>query len=322
MYINQIFKLTMVLDTNKFNRIFSDYNLLETDGDEYIDPSLAHKGITILYRNSQYKKKVSLIVNSALVLKEKKPDVHKLIHKLEKRIDEYFRGKYSLRDFMLAELTLVADIDVGSQDAVDTYIRVIQRIGKVKGFSPACYENFDEDTSFCLEGNSNGISFFLYNLREAAANNLNSGSPHKAFLKDSKGILRSEVRLTSKAIHAYSDTDNVTRQILELTGKSAEIFMNTFVQIVPYGDFYKKKDADDIVRQKVSDLPLRRKMLRLIGLIPEKKSLLLAQKAMSYREPNKLLIAFADIGVSPITISKRMDVKYLPSLYSYLDNSH
>lgn len=43
MYINQIFKLTMVLDTNKFNRIFSDYNLLETDGDEYIDPSLAHK---------------------------------------------------------------------------------------------------------------------------------------------------------------------------------------------------------------------------------------------------------------------------------------
>ena len=100
MYINQIFKLTMVLDTNKFNRIFSDYNLLETDGDEYIDPSLAHKGITILYRNSQYKKKVSLIVNSALVLKEKKPDVHKLIHKLEKRIDEYFSGKYSLRNFM------------------------------------------------------------------------------------------------------------------------------------------------------------------------------------------------------------------------------
>ena len=98
--------------------------------------------------------------------------------------------------------------------------------------------------------------------------------------------------------------------------------MNTFVQIVPYGDFYKKKDADDIVRQKVSDLPLRRKMLRLIGLIPEKKSLLLAQKAMSYREPNKLLITFADIGVSPITISKRMDVKYLPSLYSYLDNTH
>ncbi len=39
MYINQVFKLSMVLDTNKFNLIFSSHNLLETDGEEYIDPS-------------------------------------------------------------------------------------------------------------------------------------------------------------------------------------------------------------------------------------------------------------------------------------------
>ena len=325
-HLHQVFKLSMVLDTNKFDRIFSNHNLLETDGEEYIDPSLAHKGITILYRNSQYKKKVSLIVNSAVILKGKEMDAHKLIHKLQKRISEYFCSRYSLEDFALAELVLAADINVGDQDTVNAYIRVIQRIGKVKGFSPACYEDFDEDSSFCLAGNSNGSSFFLYDLRAAMANGFNGKLVPKdrnTVLRDAKGILRTEVRLrTPKAICAYSDKCNTSGQIIDLLGRDTEIFMSVFAQIVPYGDFYKKKDADDIVRQRVNDLPLRRKMLRLLGLVPEKKSLLLAQKAMNYREPNKLLIAFADIGVSPVTISKRADAKHLPSLYSYMDDIH
>ncbi len=71
MYINRVFKLTMILDTNEFESIISKHTLLETDGGEYIDPSLAHKGITVLYRDSQYKKKVTLVVNCALVLKGK-----------------------------------------------------------------------------------------------------------------------------------------------------------------------------------------------------------------------------------------------------------
>lgn len=325
MYINQILTLSMVLDTNKFNRIFSSHNLLETDGEEYIDPSLSQKGIIVLYRDSQYKKKVKLIVNSVVVLKGKDMDTHKLVHKLQKRISEYFGGRYNLEDFILSELALVTDIDVGSQDAVADYIKVIQRIGKVKGFSPAHYEDFDEDSSFCLDGNSNGIKFFLYDLRVAMANGLNSKldpNARNTIFRDARGILRSEVRLTTlKAIGTYSSESNTTSQILSLLGKSKEVFMSAFVQVIPFGDFYKKKDADTIVRQRVKDLPLRRKMLRLIGLIPEKKSLLLAQKAMSYREPNKLLIAFADVGVSPITISKRANVKYLPSLYSYMDSA-
>lgn len=323
MYVNQVFTLSMVLDTNKFDRIFSNHNLLETDKEEYIDPSLTHKGIVVLYRNSQYKKKVSLIVNSAVMLKGKSLDAHKLIHKLRKRIGEYFGGRFDLEDFTLSESALVTDINVGSQDAVTAYIKVIQRISKVKGFSPVRYEGFDEKSSFCLEGNSNGVSVLLYDLRAAMANGLNNKHVLKernTIFHDTSGVLRSEVRLTTpKTICAYGGKSNVSSQILALLGKSEEIFLSAFVQVIPYGDFYRKKDADELVRQRVKDLPLRRKMLRLIGLIPEKKSLLLAQKAMSYREPNKLLIAFADIGVSPVTISKRADVKYLPSLYSYMD---
>lgn len=59
-------------------------------------------------------------------------------------------------------------------------------------------------------------------------------------------------------------------------------------------------------------------MLRLLALIPEKKSLYLAQKAMNCRNVEKVMEGFAKINLSPVTISKRHDVKHLENLYLYL----
>lgn len=60
MYINQIFELSMVLDNKRFHKVFKHvYNkdgYMEKKEDEYIDLSLERKGITIIYRDSQYKK--------------------------------------------------------------------------------------------------------------------------------------------------------------------------------------------------------------------------------------------------------------------------
>ena len=56
----------------------------------------------------------------------------------------------------------------------------------------------------------------------------------------------------------------------------------------------------------------------LVELIPDKKSLLLAQKALNYRRIDKVMKAFFDIEVAPITISKRHDIKKLDNLYEYM----
>lgn len=58
--------------------------------------------------------------------------------------------------------------------------------------------------------------------------------------------------------------------------------------------------------------------MRLVALIPEKKSVYLAQKAMNCRNMEKVMKAFAKINLSPVTISKRLDVKWLMSVYEYL----
>ena len=141
----------------------------------------------------------------------------------------------------------------------------------------------------------------------------------KSVIGEGRGILRTEVQLTKqRAVRAYADTADVSGQMAELLTNRQDIFMDTFSHAIPFGDFYKKDKAMEIVRKEVGDAVLRRKMLRLLSLIPEKKSLHLAQKAMNCRDIHKVMEMFAKINVSPITISKRQDAKYLKNLHSVI----
>lgn len=88
----------------------------------------------------------------------------KLIQKLEQCVCDYFGFKYNLNDFNLKRMILLTDIDVGSREKVSAYINVLKRIGKVKRFSPPSYDCLADDSGFCLEGNSNGIQFLIYDL--------------------------------------------------------------------------------------------------------------------------------------------------------------
>lgn len=329
MYLNQIIELSMVLDNDKFQKVltkaYNQADYVDENGNEIIDQSLASKGIVVTYRDSQYKKKVKLIVNTSLVLNFETLAPDRLIRKLEKRISEYFHLEYQLEDFTLSGMMLMSDINVGSPDHVSSYIKVLQRIGKVRGFTPSSFEGIDESITFCLDGNSNGTQFLLYDLTGAIAEcHRHTGSNQKKLkpiIEKSEGILRAEVRLTKpKAIHAYTDETDVAVQIAELVKNSQDIFLDIFTRIVPFGDFYKKDKAAELIQSQVSDSVLRRRMLHLLMLIPEKKSLLLAQKAMNYRRIDNVMKAFEEINISPITISKRHDVKHLECLYTYLSD--
>jgi len=319
MYLNRVFELSMVLDSDKFDEVFSEFYGGDDYADEdeyYVDRSLSPKGITVKYRASQYKKKVRLIADAAAITGGAITDADKLVRKLEKHIDKYFDSNYQLEDFTVSGLTLTTAIDVGSRENVSAYLKVIQRIGKVKGFSPASFECLDDDDSnFCLRGNSNGIDFLLYDLEQVAASQMEIAESSQKY----KGILRVEVRLTKpKAIQKYSVAYGTAEQIIDLSERCQDVFMSVFVRVVPFGAFYKKKEAAEIICSKISDNVLRRRMLKLLALIPEKKSLLLAQKAMAYRHPDELLVEFAKINLSPVTISKRQDIKQLNNLYDLL----
>ena len=315
----------MILDTDQFQRIFDNkVGYLKELDDEYLDTSLAAKGITIIYRNSRYKKKVRVLVNTAVIV-DNPFDTDKLIRKLDKRISEYFDHGYALEDFTLSGVTLTVDINVGSREKVSDYLKVLQRVGKVKGFSPVNYDCFDDKTSFCLSGNSNDTDFLLYDLEAAVMGQLRSADASRKQLhsvsEQTRGILRAEVRLTKpKAIREYTDATDVLGQIVDMMKNSTDAFMDTFARVIPFGDFYKMDAAVEIVRSEVKDNTMRRRMLRLLALIPEKKSIHLAQKAMNCRNIDEVMKAFAKINLSPVTLSKRHGVKHLECLYGYILN--
>jgi hypothetical protein len=322
--VKTLFELSIVLDSEKFEKLFERAACHvvspDEDGDEYVDESIAAKGITIIYRDSQYKKRIKLVIDQDVLMAGEKLGSEKLIHKLEKRIANYFSEKYMLDDFALTGMTLTEDIDVGSHDNVAAYLRALRRIGKVKGFSPIKYEALDGVQSFCLEGNSNGMAFLIYDLEALIGRQRGGGSsnPEPAH-EQSKGILRAEVRLQkAKAVRIYSDRIYASEQIAALASMKKDVFLDTFMRVVPFGNFYKKGTAVEIVRKEIQDHALRRRMLRLLALIPEKKSLHLAHKEMQYRNVDKLMTAFAKINLSPVTLSKRHLVKSLHNLYTYL----
>jgi len=251
-----------------------------------------------------------------------KPDPDKLIRKLEKRVNNYFNNKYQLDDFELSGMELTTDIDVGSSEKVYAYLKVLRRAGKVKGFTPLKDDLLDCGTSLCFDGNSNDIRFMLYDLEALLSEQANEdyfNIGQKFIPEDCEGLLRAEVVLMKpKAIRGYTNKTSISKQIADLHDNRQQIFLDTFLRIVPFGKFYKKNKAEEVIRTKVKDATIRRKMLQLVELIPEKKSLLLAQKALNYRRIDKVMKAFFDIELAPITISKRHDIKKLDNIYNYL----
>lgn len=323
MYTNIIFELSMVLDNDKFQKLLRRANIKNDyfkEDDEYTDLSLAHKGITVKYRDSTYKKKIRVFINTGMIANSDNIEPNKVSRKINKRINEYFDCKYRIDDFSLSGIILIKDIDVHSHKNVSEYIKVLRRIGRVKGFSGLTDERLDEIDNFCLEGNSNGILFMVYDLDKMCRKQIkNNGMRANPGTKSAEGILRAEIHIDNpKAIRGYAGAVDMSDQIVEVLKKNKDIFLEIFVRIVPYGDFYKKDKAVEIVRSEVKDIRLRRKMLRLLALIPEKKSLYLAQKAMNYRNVEKIIGAFAEIDVSPVTIGKRQDIKYLANIYGFL----
>jgi hypothetical protein len=262
-----------------------------------MDNRLSDDGMVVLYRDSQYRKTVSIKISCSNTAVN-----GKLVGKWNQVLMEYFNSCYTICDFTLSGVTMTADIDVGSSEKVGTYMNLFKKVGRVKGFLPVMNDRVNEATSFCLEGNSNGIGFYIYDL----GNN--------------EGILRTEIQLKKpKAIRLYTDKYEIGEQMIDLADKSSENFRDIFLKIIPPGNYYKKEQAVEIICKNVKKSIIKRRMLRLIDLIPEKKSIYLAKKEMNYRSMDRVMEAFAEINLSPITIGRRWGDECLEGVYGMLN---
>lgn len=290
----------------------------------HVDEALSSCGIKVEYHDNFSRYRIKFIVNPSKVLggddvpKLWKPtdrNIKVLIRTLKAHIKDYFESEYMLNDFSLTRIDFTANVDVGNRENVSNYIKVLYNLGRVKGFAPKYKKSdkrIDRTLSFDLKGKSRNIEFSAYD-KEAQSKK-----------KAAKGILRIEIRLMKVEVKNESD---IAKQIKQLSKRSKEIFMNFFQMVVPRGDYYCRKQVailiEDNIAKIVTDKRARENMLgkmnELLELIPIKKSLYLAQKAMNYRHIDRVMETFAELNVSPVTLSKNMKMKHLKSLYSYME---
>ena len=309
------FELTLNCTSDRFDKLKNKHRP-SPHGSYLIDNALTDKGALVEYHDYVHKKRIKLIINTAVLFgnddvrklwKSTGDNVSKLLRKLEKRIDRYFDSKYTLDDFVLARADFGVNINVGDRNTVAEYIRALKNIGRAKGFKLAHDNRAPANSSYFLKGNSNGLEFTVYDLEAAAER------------KEAKGMLRAEVRLVKHSpIRNNTRETETSKQLKRLAADSEDIFMDTFIHVVPFGDYYKKADVVGMIRSYVPSKKTREKMLRLVELVPVKKSLHLAIKTMNDRNIDKVLQVFDTLNMSPVTLSKRQDVNYLRTLYYYL----
>ena len=328
MIVPHTLELTMDADKDTFHRWRDSVRGNMTYNDiENKDFALVKDGVTVWYHKTEFKTKIKLHVNPSKALglddlvklwKPSHKNIVDFLTTLDELIGSYFDDEYGIKDFKLTRIDFTKNIHLDDSKKVSAYIRFMHNIRKVKGFSPKDwrhYEDYDEDLSFDLEGNSNGVEFTAYD-KAAALRNQNE---KKERLEKAKGILRVEVKLTTqKAIRGYTDEVNTVDRIGKLCEQSKEIFLETFFRVMPFGDLYRKDKVVKIVQENVTDKHLKRKMLRLVELIHKKKSLYLAQKELNDRNIDRIMEEFYKHNVSPVCISKRHDIKHLKSLYTFI----
>jgi len=295
--------------------------------EEHKDFAFSKDGMIVWYHKTEFKTKIKLHVNPSKVLelddliklwKPNEKNIAESLTKLDELVDSYFNSEHEIEDFRLTRIDFTKNVRLDDEEKVSAYIKALYNIRKVKGFSPKygrSEEWYDDDNSFDLEGNSNGVEFTAYDKAAALKNRKEKAER----IEKAKGLLRLEVKLTTqKAIRSYTDEDNTVKRIIDLCKQSREIFMDTFLRVVPFGDLYKKDKVVKIIHENVTDKYLKRKMLLLLDLIPKKKSLHQAQKALNDRNIERILEEFYRHNVSPVTLSKRHKVKHLKSLYTFL----
>ena len=115
MQIKSILELTLGLDKERFRKIFIKMcGKKRRDDEKYIDYSLDSEGITIAYRNSQYKKRITFTVDPSGAINYDNLDesLPKFIRNLDRAVTKYFNAKYELKDFALSKMILSTDIDL------------------------------------------------------------------------------------------------------------------------------------------------------------------------------------------------------------------
>ena len=234
-----------------------------------------------------------------------------------------FGEDYSINNLELYRVDYCINVDVGSPENVREYIKQLYRTDMKKGYKLVVPSSTDFDTEkgFTARNTIAGMEISFYDKQKQ----LDQRSYDS---EQADGILRVELRLlTRKAVNQHTPgcRDNRERVAYCMNSSRQEI-LDIVRLILPDGDYYTIKKAYAIVKKEVKKVKLRERMTELLKLTRKYSGVRKAKEKLFDRCPrlrhdyfDKMMVEFERIGLNVVTLDKDSEVKWLPSLYDYLE---
>lgn len=294
--------------------------------------SYANRGVRIKFIPNNYKPHFAFIINLREVLENGNlvdlidpVDVEEAINQVNGMIVNFFGVCHNIDTLKLCRIDCCVNISVGSQEAVDTYLKLLNyKLGNAKGYK---VKNINSPNRYCknefrAENGKSGIVLSIYN-KMAQLLSIN----RKAEAERAEGILRLEVQLkrhstiTQLLSQELSNSEIIKRAVLH----SREIISMVLFKVIPRGNYHKLDDAIELVNCNIARKKMRQRMIRLLEFSSKLHSISLAKDKL-FSEDKKLsegyyrdmLAEFSDLNLNIVTLGRRCKFSYLKGLGEFI----
>lgn len=229
------------------------------EGDRYLSIlQYSESGIRIRFFQDSYKPHFKFIVNLREVLETgnlvdliDKDNFDWALDKAYEMISGFLEGKYNTYHLKLCRIDLCANIDVGSQEAVDTYLRLLNyKSGSRNGYK---IQNINSPNGYCknefrAENKREGIAVSIYNKKAQLLDIRREKEAERA-----EGILRVEVQLKRRStVKQFFPGSSINVAVKRAFLHSRETIAYILDKAITLGYYYKLSDAIELVTTNVS----------------------------------------------------------------------
>lgn len=329
-------ELRMYLDPQNYEMLYSKlYNLsrgnnrVEKDDFATYFYCFRGQGIELRMREEKYRQylAVKLSLNCLQNGKEsveliKHEDIPNALDTANSKLTSLLGEGYSLERFELWRVDFCVNLNVESQENVTAYIDQMYKTQFKKAYKTRGLKKpkINKELGFTAIKDADS-EIAVYDKYQVLLSHNDSQA------EQAKNILRVEFRLLNRrTVDKYIKESGVRNKIMRAAVESENIIVGFMERFCMNADYYKFKKAKKIVSSFVeSDKKLEGRMLRMLELTARlhgvhlaKKALMNEDKKLSHRYFTKMMEGFSEIGVNVVTLGKKSEVKYLPSLFRYL----
>lgn len=237
-------------------------------------------------------------------------------------VGEFGEG-YSIDELELYRVDQCINVKVDNDDNVREYISLMYRSEMKKSYCILADDSpdFDISRSCTVRNKTEGLEVSFYDKKEEL-------EQRNEVSEQAEGILRVELRILKRKPLELQTPECMTNRdrVAHCMNASRNSILNMAHKLMLNADYYPYKKACARVKKLIASKKLRKRMLDMLRLTKEERSVRKAKERLLKLHPkirheyfNNMIAQFEHIGVNVVTLDDDSEMKLLPSLFKYME---